>query len=423
MEGLHPKESHGGNDHLEMRLVGWRWMEVKNNLAGMGFILLSGLAKLGFHRAHVISSKVPESCLLIILGVLFGAVLFMFYEDECSLSQRCLDYSHLIFPKFTPDLFFLYLLPPIILEAAYCLHNKHFFDNIRSILLFAVIGTVINFLLTGGLIILVQYLGWFSLKEDSHGNIGSLSTVEILLFAALISAVDPVAVLAIFQEVGVNPDLYFLVFGESLLNDGVAVVFYKTISAFVQMDNHKPEAITITADQYVLAFLSFFTIALGGLMIGIIVGLISALMTRTTKDVHIMEPLILLGTGYLAYMGAELFHWSGIISLIGCGLVQAHYSFKNIDRKSITTVNQFIKMASAASDIIIFLFLGMALIKQNKEDTGYWHTGFVVWSIAFCLICRFISVYGLTWIANKHRVKIINLQEQFIMAYGGLRGG
>ena len=70
----------------------------------------------------------------------------------------------------------------------------------------------------------------------------------------------------------------------------------------------------------------------------------------------------------------------------------------------------------------IFLFLGMALIKQNKEGAGYWHTGFVVWSIAFCLICRFFSVYGLTWIANKYRVKIINLQEQFIMAYGGLRG-
>merc|ERR1719483_1476304 len=174
MEGLHPKESHGGNDHLEMRLVGWRWMEVKNNLAGMGFILLSGLAKLGFHRAHVISSKVPESCLLIILGVLFGAMLYLFYEDECSLNQMCLDYSHLVFPKFTPDLFFLYLLPPIILEAAYCLHNKHFFDNIRSILFFAVVGTVINFLLTGGLLILVQYLGLIGLQEDSDGNLVSL---------------------------------------------------------------------------------------------------------------------------------------------------------------------------------------------------------------------------------------------------------
>ena len=61
-----------------------------------------------------------------------------------------------VFPKFTPDLFFLYLLPPIILEAAYCLHNEHFFDNIRSILFFAVIGTVINFVLTGGLLIFVK---------------------------------------------------------------------------------------------------------------------------------------------------------------------------------------------------------------------------------------------------------------------------
>ena len=71
--------------------------------------------------------------------------------------------------------------------------------------------------------------------------------------------------------------------------------------------------IEITADQYVLGFLSFFTVALGGLIVGIIVGLISALITRTTQGVHIMEPLVLLGTGYLAYMGAELFHWSGII--------------------------------------------------------------------------------------------------------------
>ena len=139
-------------------LIGWRWKEVKNNLAVMGFIILSGLAKLGFHRAHVISSKVPESCLLIILGVAFGGLLYLFnyFRDECSVDQKCLDYDHLVFPKFTPELFFLYLLPPIILEAAYCLHNEHFFDNIRSILVFAVVGTVINFVITGGLLIFVK---------------------------------------------------------------------------------------------------------------------------------------------------------------------------------------------------------------------------------------------------------------------------
>ena len=76
-------------------LIGWRWKEVKNNLAVMGFILLSGLAKLAFHRAHVISSKVPESCLLVILGVMFGGLLYPFYKDECSDDQKCLDYDDL----------------------------------------------------------------------------------------------------------------------------------------------------------------------------------------------------------------------------------------------------------------------------------------------------------------------------------------
>ena len=71
-------------------------------------------------------------------------------------------------------------------------------------------------------------MGIFYTKPGGHIE-ANVNLVQILLFAALISAVDPVAVLAIFQEVGVNSELYFLVFGESLLNDGVAVVFYKTI--------------------------------------------------------------------------------------------------------------------------------------------------------------------------------------------------
>ena len=106
-----------------------------------------------------------------------------------------------VFPKFTPQLFFLYLLPPIILEAAYCLHNEHFFDNIRSILFFAVVGTVINFLLTGGLLIFVKverdrlisvegrptFLIVHTFQTVGLVDIGnSVSIVEILVFASLI---------------------------------------------------------------------------------------------------------------------------------------------------------------------------------------------------------------------------------------------
>ena len=386
---------------------------------------------------------------------------------------------HWIFYPFAYQaLFFRY--SRIILEASYSLYDKAFFDNLSTILVMAVIGTAINFLLIGFLLYFIWSIGAMGkvlyflsnityekmLKthkdtsifktiylsklillgtiEAADGSSG-LQLLHVLLFAALISAVDPVAVLAIFQEVGVNPDLYFLVFGESLLNgtvepfafspsknhskrksyfsDGVAVVFYKSMSTLAAMQD------PIDPTQYVMMVGSFFSIALGGLLIGILVGFLTALMTKTMSEVRVMEPLALLSMAYFAYMAAEVFHWSGIISMIGCGIVQAHYAFPNISRKSHTTVKYFIKMVSSISDIVIFLFLGIAVVKgvpnnsnSSVENQHQWHTGFVVWTIALCLICRFLSVYGLTWLANRRRVKTINLQEQFIMAYGGLRG-
>ncbi len=81
-------------------------------------------------------------------------------------------------------------------------------------------------------------------------------------------------------------------------------------------------------------------------------------------------------------------------------------------------MKQFIKTASSTSDIIIFLFLGIALVSNSH----HWHVGFIVWTLVFCIICRFVIVYGLVWLTNKYRVNLISMQETFIMAYGGLRG-
>ena len=232
-------------------------------------------------------------------------------------------------------------------------------------------------------------------------------------------AVDPVAVLAIFQEVGVNSELYYIVFGESLLNDGVAVVFYNMMISFAEIS---AAGDAVTYQQILLGCLSFVTIALGGLTIGIIIGLLTGLFTRTTRDVSVVEPLIVMGMAFIAYFTAELFHWSGIISLIGCGIVQAHYSFENIQENSLITIEYFSKMLSSTMDSVIFLYLGKALLGNEKSWGWDVHVGFLCWTLAFCLIVRFIGVYSFTFILNKFRVKPINLQEQFIMAYGGLRG-
>ncbi|TRY63115.1 hypothetical protein TCAL_08230 [Tigriopus californicus] len=395
----HPARSTNGShsnddEHIGVHVVSWRWDEVGIYVTITGFVVLSGLAKVGFHHLHVISSRVPESCLLVIVGLAMGGII------------------------------------KIILEAAYSLYDKAFFDNLPTILVMAVVGTAFNFLLIGFLLYLVFTIGAMgkirgpfggddpveakALMAMFSGNY-ELGIVEVLVFASLISAVDPVAVLAIFQEVGVNPDLYFLLFGESLLNDGVAVVLYNMMNTMAEIE---AAGEVITLGQIGLGLASFVTVACGGLLIGIIMGVLTALITRTTSEVRVVEPLALFGMGYLAYVTAELFHWSGIISLIGCGIVQAHYAFKNISKKSYTTVKYFIKMLSATSDCIIFLFLGIALV----EGPHYWHTGFVVWTISFTLICRFVGVYGLTFLANRRRIRKVNLQEQFIMAYGGLRG-
>ena len=149
----------------------------------------------------------------------------------------------------------------------------------------AVIGTLINFFLIGFALWFIYQIGAMGrvrgiLPDRNPKEEYNLRLLQILLFASLISAVDPVAVLAIFQEVGVNPDLYFLVFGESLLNDGVAVVFYKTMEVLAAIDS---QGEIIEAGQYALGCLSFFTVAFGGLFVGMFIGLVSALITRTTR--------------------------------------------------------------------------------------------------------------------------------------------
>ncbi|XP_045619242.1 probable Na(+)/H(+) antiporter nhx-9 isoform X2 [Procambarus clarkii] len=386
--------------HDGIRLVTLRWSEVGVYYTITAFVIIAGLTKLGFHHLHWIANRVPESCVLVVLGVALGLIVFFTTHDP-DPTDSC--HHHIELPHFTSDKFFFVLLPPIILDSAYSLHDRSFFDNLGTVLVFAVIGTIFNIFTIGPSLYGLAAAG-------AMGNI-TFSFPESLVFSSLISAVDPVAVLAIFQELGVNKDLYFLIFGESLLNDGVTVVMYNTMQAFMSMT-------TVTVGQYALAIAAFFIVVCGGIFIGIIFGCLTALITKSTTDVRVLEPLALLGLSYLSYLTAELFHFSGIISLIVCGLLQAHYAFANISQKSYTCVKYFTKMASATCDTIIFMFLGMVLVSNDHV----WHTGFVLWSIVLCFIFRFVGVFMLTGIMNSYRVKKIGVEEQFIAAYGGLRG-
>lgn len=376
-----------GHHHPHMSLIGWRWREVEGYLVISVFFLMACLVKIGYHHMEVIHTHVPESCVLIILGSVIGVLYHSMDVQE-----------HL---PFQSEHFFFLLLPPIILESAYSLHDKAFFYNIKTILLYAVVGTLINVFFIGISLYGLERLGVFGF---------SIPLVECFTFSTIISAVDPVAVLAIFHEIGVNKPLYFLVFGESLLNDAVVIVLYSTVTTFAALPQ-------IGTKDIVYGMLSFFTVSGGGFIIGLIVGGITALMTRATESVRVVEPFLVIILAYLSYVSAELFHFSGIISLIACGLVQYQYMADNIGADSLTTIKYFTKTMSSISDVIIFFYLGRVLVRDDHT----WSTSFVGFATLFCIIYRFFSVFLLTAIANKfmQSLRRINFGEQLLMAYGG----
>lgn len=354
------------------------------------WIFCACLGKIGFHLTSKLSHMFPESCMLIVLGIIIGALLF--YTQAASVSPL------------TADVFFIYMLPPIILDAGYFMPNRLFFDNLGTILVFAVLGTIWNCFSIGISMYALSLTGLFGER---------IPVLHLFLFSSLISAVDPVAVLAVFEEIQVEEVLYILVFGESLLNDGVTVVLYHMFEGYSEIGEANIQAV-----DYASGLISFFLVALGGTLIGIIWGFLTAFVTRWTNHVRVIEPIFVFVMAYLAYLNAEIFHFSGILAITFCGITMKNYVEQNISVKSHTTIKYAMKMLASSSETIIFMFLGVATIQSNH----YWNTWFVFFTILFCSVYRILGVLIFSTLCNRFRVKKIEFVDKFVMSYGGLRG-
>ncbi|KFM58751.1 Sodium/hydrogen exchanger 2, partial [Stegodyphus mimosarum] len=170
--------------------------------------------------------------------------------------------------------------------------------------------------------------------------------------------------------------------------------------------------------DYFAGVASFFVVSVGGTVIGIIFGILTAFLSRYTTSVAVIEPMFPFIMGYMAYLFAEMFHLSGILSLVFCGITMKNYVEENISNKSHVTVRYVTKMLATASETIIFVVLGVSTVNDNHE----WNTWFVLFSILFCSIYRAIGVVVLSGFLNQFRLHQLNGVEQFIMSYGGLRG-
>lgn len=125
----------------------------------------------------------------------------------------------------------------------------------------------------------------------------------------MIAAVDPVAVIAVFEEMHINEFLFANVFGEAIFNDGIAAVLFQVFNRMVQIGNGNLDIV-----DYLLFILSFFLVAFGGVLIGVLFAVLSALVTKYTHRVPVVGPVFIFLVPYQSYLVAEMFGMSSILA-------------------------------------------------------------------------------------------------------------
>jgi len=236
-------------------------------------------------------------------------------------------------------------------------------------------------------------------------------------FASIISAVDPVAVLAVFEDVEADRALYFLVFGEALLNDGVTFVLYEGVKelAFVEDDNFEE----ISVVSYIYVILSFFTAPLGGFLVGFLAGLMAALVSKYTNERdEYLKPILNLLFACLAYMITLVCGFSNILGLIAYGIAQTRYGVGNMSAKANCLTTSTVKLFAILFETLLFFILGSQFDPSSLPD---------VWDFALAVlllitVARLIVTCGLCLVLNRLRTETINWRWQAVMVVGGLRG-
>ncbi len=322
--------------------------------------------------------KVPYTLALVMVGLVISPMHF-------------LPVVHI-----SPELILLIFLPALLFEAAWNLHLDKLLKNIVPVLFLAVPGLLLSVGIVGVVV---------------HFGLGMpLSTA--LLFGAIICATDPVSVLALFKQLGLPKRLYVVVEGESLLNDGTAVVVFRIVLAVVL-----GTAATTPEALFVESLREFTITVLGGLAVGGVIGLVASKLTGFFDD-HLLEITLTTIAAYGSFLLAESIHVSPVIAVVTAGIIIGSFGRpEGMSPATQMSVNAFWEYAAFVVNSLVFLLIGLEIQITTLADQMH----LVVWAVAGMLVARVIAIYGITPIANLFAEKV-PLRFQHVLFWGGLRG-
>jgi CPA1 family monovalent cation:H+ antiporter len=290
----------------------------------------------------------------------------------------------------TPDVILIVFLPALVFEGSVKLNVRDLLRNSAPLLLLANLGVLLAALVTGYLV---------------HWTTGL--PVEIaLLFGAIISATDPISVLAIFKDLRMDKRLSLIVEGESLLNDGTAAALFQIVFAGI-IAGHL--SVSKGVGQFLFA-------VLGGAVLGSSLGYAASRLTRTIDDPEVQITLTAV-VAYSSYLLAYQLYLSGIIATAAAGLIVGNLGTKSCSTQTKTALESFWAYVAFLMNSLVFLLIGLevhvdALLRSWRP---------VLLSVVAVLVGRALSVYLLVPVSNALTEKI-PLRWQHVIVWGGLRG-
>ncbi len=302
------------------------------------------------------------------------------------------------------ELILAILVPPLIFEASLNIGWSQLRRDLLPILLLAVVGVALSTFIVAEIVTIV-------LDEDA------IPFSAAVAFGALISATDPVAVIAFFRSLGVSKRLALLVEGESLLNDGVAIVIFGLASGLIETipAGSAPAGLGPAPS----ALLTFLQVSLGGLAIGVLMGYVVSQIVLRHVDDALVETATTVAVAFGAYVAAEAFHLSGILAVVAAGIFVGNIGTLNTSPTTKVTLDNFWEFMAFVANSLVFLFIGLRI------DLGQFRPNLfpIFIAVLAVLFSRAVVVYLLGWLHNRFSPRnLIPLPFRHVMFWGGLRG-
>lgn len=341
----------------------------------------------------------PYTVAMLVLGLAVGVVLERLGADGApGLLAETLRAGTTI----TPDLILLLFLPMLLFESAFGLDVHAFRRDAGPVALLALPALLMSAFLVAGV-----------MRVATHHGLGlDWSWTTSLLFGALISATDPVAVVAVLRSVGAPRRLAVLIEGESLFNDGTAIVLF-TVLLGLATGAAEPSVAQIGG--------SFLWVVLGGLLVGAaLAGAAAAWIGRTFNDPMVEITLTLVLAYAAMVLGEAVLHVSGVIAVVVAGLLMSGPGRTRISPEVMQFLHRFWEMLAYVANTLIFFLVGL-VIASHVEGAGLLDLAGVVVAYVAAMVVRSAVTFGLRPLMGIVGDPV-STREAAVMSWGGLRG-